>query len=77
MISVPKLAAFAGAIVACAALLAIVRFTDLGKAIRAVAKEKHGERLMGIAEKLPKQNGEAELPRKVVALESRRIRKRR
>lgn len=35
------------------------------------------ERLMGIAEKLPKQNGEAELPRKVVALESRRIRKRR
>ena len=35
------------------------------------------ERLMGIAEKLPKQNGEAELPRKVVALESRRLRKRR
>src|SRR5262252_8220962 len=31
------------------------------------------ERLMGIAEKLPKQNGEAELPRKVVALESRRL----
>jgi phosphoribosyl-ATP pyrophosphohydrolase len=35
------------------------------------------ERLMGIAEKLPKQGGEAELPRKVVALESRRARKRR
>jgi len=35
------------------------------------------ERLMGIAEKLPKQSGEAELPRKVVALESRRLRKRR
>jgi branched-chain amino acid transport system permease protein len=48
MISVTKLAAFAGALVACGVLLAIVRFTDLGKAIRAVAREKHGARLMGI-----------------------------
>jgi hypothetical protein len=35
------------------------------------------ERLMGIAEKLPKSSAEGELPRKVVALESRRARKRR
>ena len=35
------------------------------------------ERLMGIAEKLPKQNGDHEATRKVVALESRRVRKRR
>ena len=35
------------------------------------------ERLMGIAEKLPKSGAEHELPRKVVALESRRVRKRR
>jgi branched-chain amino acid transport system permease protein len=48
MISVPKLAAFAGALVASAVLLWIVRRTDLGRAIRAVAKEKHGARLMGI-----------------------------
>jgi branched-chain amino acid transport system permease protein len=48
MIAVPKLAAFAGALVASAALLWIVRRTDLGRAIRAVAREKHGARLMGI-----------------------------
>ena len=48
LIAVPKLAAFAGAIVACAVLLATVRFTELGKAIRAVAREKHGARLVGI-----------------------------
>src|SRR4051812_17978968 len=48
MISVSKLAAFAGALVASAVLLWIVRRTDLGRAIRAVAKEKHGARLMGI-----------------------------
>jgi phosphoribosyl-ATP pyrophosphohydrolase len=35
------------------------------------------ERLLGIAEKLPKQLFETEQPRKVVALETRRIRKRR
>ncbi|HYF20625.1 MAG TPA: branched-chain amino acid ABC transporter permease, partial [Ramlibacter sp.] len=48
MIAVPKLAAFAGALVASAVLLWIVARTDLGRAIRAVAKEKHGARLMGI-----------------------------
>lgn len=48
MIALPKLIAFAGALVASAALLWIVGRTDLGRAILAVAKEKHGARLMGI-----------------------------
>jgi len=48
MIAVPKLVAFAGALVASALLLWIVRGTDLGRAIRAVAKEKQGARLVGI-----------------------------
>lgn len=47
-IALPKLVAFAGALVASAVLLAIVTRTDLGRAIRAVAKEKHGAKLMGI-----------------------------
>lgn len=47
-IAVPKLAAFAGALVFAALLLLIVTRTDLGRAIRAVAKEKQGARLMGI-----------------------------
>jgi branched-chain amino acid transport system permease protein len=48
MIAVPKLVAFAGAMVVSAILLFIVGKTDLGRAIRAVAKEKHGAKLMGI-----------------------------
>lgn len=48
MIAVPKLVAFGGALLAAAALIAIVRFTDLGRAIRAVAREKQGARLVGI-----------------------------
>jgi branched-chain amino acid transport system permease protein len=47
-IALPKLVAFAGALVASALLLWIVNRTDLGRAIRAVAKEKHGAKLMGI-----------------------------
>ncbi|HET8746034.1 MAG TPA: branched-chain amino acid ABC transporter permease [Ramlibacter sp.] len=47
-IAVPKVVAFFGALVASAVLLWIVRRTDLGRAIRAVAKEKHGARLVGI-----------------------------
>jgi branched-chain amino acid transport system permease protein len=47
-IAVPKVVAFFGALVAAAALLWIMRGTDLGRAIRAVAKEKHGARLVGI-----------------------------
>jgi branched-chain amino acid transport system permease protein len=48
MISLPKLIAFAGALAVAAVLLWIVRRTDLGRAIRAVSKEKQGARLMGI-----------------------------
>ena len=47
-IALPKLVAFAGALVASAVLLLIVTRTDLGRAIRAVAKEKQGAKLMGI-----------------------------
>ena len=48
MIALPKLVAFAGALVVSGLLLWIVGKTDLGRAIRAVAKEKHGAKLMGI-----------------------------
>jgi len=47
-IAVPKVVAFFGALAAAAILLWIVRRTDLGRAIRAVAKEKTGARLVGI-----------------------------
>ena len=47
-IAVPKLVACAGALVACGVLMAIVKRTDLGRAIRAVAKEPQGAKLMGI-----------------------------
>ena len=48
MISLPKLIAFGGALVASALLFLVLTRTDLGRAIRAVAKEKLGARLMGI-----------------------------
>jgi branched-chain amino acid transport system permease protein len=48
MVSLPKLVAFAGALVVSALLIVILQRTDLGRAIRAVAKEKQGARLMGI-----------------------------
>jgi branched-chain amino acid transport system permease protein len=48
MIALPKLVAFAGALATSAVLLLILARTDLGRAIRAVAKEKHGAKLMGI-----------------------------
>ena len=48
MIATPKLVALVGALVVSTVLLAVMRYTDLGLAIRAVAKEKHGARLMGI-----------------------------
>ena len=48
MIALPKVVAFDGAVLASAVLLWIMARTDLGRAIRAVAKEKQGARLMGI-----------------------------
>ncbi|MGN6580130.1 MAG: branched-chain amino acid ABC transporter permease [Bordetella sp.] len=48
MMAVPKLIAFCGALAISALLFWIMRATDLGRAIRAVAKEKQGARLMGI-----------------------------
>jgi len=48
MIALPKLAAFGGALAAAAILLAIMKGTDLGRAIRACAKERQGARLVGI-----------------------------
>lgn len=48
MIALPKLIAFAGALVVSALLLLLIKKTDLGRAIRAVSKEKQGARLMGI-----------------------------
>ncbi len=47
-IAVPKLVAFGGALACALVLLLIVTRTDLGRAIRAVSKEKQGARLMGI-----------------------------
>ena len=48
MIALPKVVAFAGAVLASLILLWVMGRTDLGRAIRAVAKEKQGARLMGI-----------------------------
>jgi len=48
VIALTKLIAFGGALVTSALLLWLVTRTDLGRAIRAVAKEKHGAKLMGI-----------------------------
>ncbi len=48
MIALPKVVAFGGAVLASLILLWVMGRTDLGRAIRAVAKEKQGARLMGI-----------------------------
>ena len=48
VIALPKVIAFGGALAVSTILLVIMHRTDLGRAIRAVAKEKHGARLMGI-----------------------------
>jgi branched-chain amino acid transport system permease protein len=47
-IALPKVVAFFGALVTSALMLLIVTRTDLGRAIRAVAKEQTGAKLMGI-----------------------------
>ena len=48
MIALPKVIAFAGALAVAGVLMWIVKRTDLGRAIRAVAKENQGAKLMGI-----------------------------
>src|SRR5262245_23692048 len=56
----------------------VVLWVAAGVQPKEVWKEmERRERLMGIAEKLPKASAEPDLPRKVVALESRHVRKRR
>jgi len=48
MIAVPKVVAFFGALAVATLLLLLISRTDLGRAIRAVAKERQGARLVGI-----------------------------
>lgn len=48
LIAVPKAIAFNGALAITAVLWALMRWTDLGKAIRALAKERRGAQLVGI-----------------------------
>jgi branched-chain amino acid transport system permease protein len=47
-LTVPRVAASAGALTCCAILWLIMARTDLGRAIRAIAKERQGARLVGI-----------------------------
>jgi len=48
LIALPKLVAFGGALAATAILLALIARTDLGRAIRACARERQGAKLVGI-----------------------------
>ena len=48
LVSLPKIISFAAAMAICAALGLFIQYTDTGKAIRAVAKERVGARLVGI-----------------------------
>ncbi|WP_417252259.1 branched-chain amino acid ABC transporter permease [Castellaniella sp.] len=48
MIALPKIIAFFGALAVAGVLFWVIHGTDLGRAIRAVAREKQGARLMGI-----------------------------
>jgi branched-chain amino acid transport system permease protein len=47
-VAVPKLVSFVGALLVTALLWLLIQRTDLGKAIRAVARERQGARLVGI-----------------------------
>lgn len=47
-IALPKLIAFGGALCVSALLMWLIKHSYLGRAIRAVAKEQHGAKLMGI-----------------------------
>ncbi len=48
LVSLPKLISFVAALVLCALLGLFINRTDIGKSIRAVAKERVGARLVGI-----------------------------
>jgi len=48
LMPLPRLAAFAGALAVAALLFFLMKKTDLGRAIRACAKERQGARLVGI-----------------------------
>jgi branched-chain amino acid transport system permease protein len=48
LVALPKLISFVASMVLCAALGLLIRRTDTGKAIRAVARERVGARLVGI-----------------------------
>jgi branched-chain amino acid transport system permease protein len=48
LVSLPKLISFGAAMLLCAVLGLVIQRTDIGKAIRAVAKERVGARLVGI-----------------------------
>ncbi|MCC7425702.1 MAG: branched-chain amino acid ABC transporter permease [Alphaproteobacteria bacterium] len=48
LITLPKLISFLGSLAVCLVLWLLIDRTDLGKAIRAVAKERQGARLVGI-----------------------------
>ena len=48
LVSLPKIISFVAAIALCAALGLVIKYTDIGKSIRAVARERMGARLVGI-----------------------------
>jgi len=48
LVPVPKLVSFVAAMILCGILALVMRKTDMGRAIRAIAKERHGARLVGI-----------------------------
>jgi branched-chain amino acid transport system permease protein len=48
LVSLPKIISFFAAVALCAALGLLIRYTDIGKSIRAVARERVGARLVGI-----------------------------
>jgi branched-chain amino acid transport system permease protein len=48
LVPLPKLVSFVASLLLCGALAFFIARTDLGKAIRAVAKERQGARLVGI-----------------------------
>jgi branched-chain amino acid transport system permease protein len=48
LVPVPKLVSFVAAMILCGILALVMQKTDMGRAIRAVAKERHGAQLVGI-----------------------------